>query len=138
MGQIYLIHASRLEAGLYLGLSIASALVLAAYIELDLYGVSAVVLLLLFGAQRYLALTREPELRLQLFGGSGQVALQQCGQTHFYMKYKVYPTRWFAILKLIDSGYSRTLFLNPARFDSDADWRNCRREIARLEAMHVA
>ena len=129
----YLIRPSRVEAWLFAASSMAGGVILLLHLELDLYTISVVLLVWLLGLQNYWRLTRAPDLQLQLFPARGQLALEARGQTQIYDKYKVYPARWFAILKLIDTGNNRTLLLNPARFESDSDWRGFRRELSRME-----
>ncbi|MDJ0779904.1 MAG: hypothetical protein QNJ85_18695 [Gammaproteobacteria bacterium] len=133
MAQIYLIRASRLEAWLIAFTAAAGGLILLAYLDLDLYALCAVLLLWLLGGHYFHRLAQASDLRLQFLPARAGMALEACGQTHFYNKYKVYPARWFAILKLIDTGNNRTLFLNSARFESDSAWRGFRRELTVME-----
>ena len=103
------------------------------HLVIDLYAVCAALLVWLLGIQNFRRLMRAPDQQISLFPARGQLALEARGQTHFYDKYKVYPARWFAILKLIDTGNNRTLFLNPARFESDSAWRGFRRDLSSME-----
>ena len=53
-------------------------------------------------------------------------------QPYFYYKYKVYPCRWFAILKLYDRHINRTEILFPDRFKSLQAYQQCRYLLTRL------
>ena len=75
-------------------------------------------------------------LRINLARSS--IELQQCGQPYFYCKYKVYQTRWFAILKLVNEHKSRTLILNPDRFKSTQSYRQMRYLLRKMEQRNVA
>ena len=133
MSHNYLIRPSRLEAWSFVVIAIAGGIILLTHVVIDLYAVSAILLVWLLGIHNFHRLMSAPDLQMRLYPARGRMVLESRGQTHFYDKYKVYPARWFAILKLIDTGNNRTLFLNPARFESDSDWRGFRRELSRME-----
>ncbi len=65
-------------------------------------------------------------VNLDVDGPDSPVAIEQDGQPYIYVKYKVYATRWFAILKLIDKGNNRTVILNPDRFESKQSYQRLR------------
>jgi hypothetical protein len=74
-------------------------------------------------------------LRINLARAS--VEIQQRGQPYFYCKYKVYQTRWFAILKLNDQPANRTLILNSDCFTSIEKYRRLRFDLRCLEGSDV-
>lgn len=90
---------------------------------MKLGGLLAVGLLALRENRRLL---RQGEVSLILNPGNATIELEQGGQPYFFSKYKVYATRWFAILKLIDKQNSRTLILNPDSFNSKRTYRQLR------------
>jgi hypothetical protein len=79
----------------------------------------------------YRRLIRQGNLLLRVDPGREIIELRQAGQPYFYSKYKVYQTRWFAILKLIDKQKQRTLILNPDCFRSLECYRRCRYDLRR-------
>ncbi|TNF89862.1 MAG: hypothetical protein EP300_04455 [Gammaproteobacteria bacterium] len=81
---------------------------------------------------------RQGTASLMLDASRASIALEQGGQPYFYVKYKVYATRWFAILKLIDKRKTRTLILHPERFDSIQSYRQLRFALTRLEQSNAA
>ena len=60
------------------------------------------------------------------------------GKPYFYCKYKVYQTRWFAILKLIDQASSETLILNSDSFSSNDCYRRFRFDLRQLDGSDAA
>ena len=72
-------------------------------------------------------------IRLRINLARSSVEVQQRGQPYFYCKYKVYQTRWFAILKLVDQQNNRTLILNSDCFDSIEKYRRLRFDLSCLE-----
>ncbi|MDC1288063.1 hypothetical protein N8198_09275 [Gammaproteobacteria bacterium] len=66
------------------------------------------------------------------------IEVQHLGQPYFYSKYKVYQTRWFAILKLIDQQANRTLILNSDCFTSIDNYRRLRFDLRCLERSDAA
>ena len=78
-------------------------------------------------------LRQAPTLCLTLDYRRDGITLQQQDQPYFFSKYKVYPCRWFAILKLVEQSKTRTLILNPDSFDSPREYRNLRHAIYRME-----
>jgi len=98
-------------------------------------GMAAMVL----SAQRgYRHLIRHDIIRLRVDLARQGVLLEQAGQPYFYRKYKVYQTRWFAILELIDQPVSRTLILNSDCFQSVECYRRLRFDLRQLERSNVA
>jgi hypothetical protein len=93
-------------------------------------GMAAMVL----SAQRgYRHLIRHDIIRLRVDLARQGVLLEQAGQPYFYRKYKVYQTRWFAILKLIDQQADRTIILNSDCFQSVENYRRLRFDLRQLE-----
>jgi len=131
--QIFEIHPSRSQPGLMFGAHALVAMAILVYVEptwLMLTGLALVGLL----AQREVSqLQRFGTVTLKLDPGAGSIELEQGGQPHIYFKYKVYATRWFAILKLVDKQKNRTLILNPDRFDSIQSYRQLRFALCNLE-----
>lgn len=77
-------------------------------------------------------------IRLRVDPARQMVELQQAGQPYFYSKYKVYQTRWFAILKLVDQQTDRTLILNSDCFQSVKCYRCMRFDLRQLERADAA
>ena len=98
----------------------------------------AAMLCLLFALHQYREVSREPRAVLTLDRRRCKIALERAGQPYFFSKYKVYPTRWFAILKLEDTQQNRTLFLRPDRFTSLRSYQDCRFALRQMETRHVA
>lgn len=83
-------------------------------------------------------LIRQGIIRLRLDPVRRGCDFEQAGQSYFYSKYKVYQTRWFAILKLVDQRNSRVLILHPGSFDSPESYRRMRFDLHRLERRNAA
>ncbi len=86
----------------------------------------------------YRRLIQQGIIRLRVNTQRSSIEIQQAGQPYSYTKYKVYQTRWFAILKLIDRQNNRTLILNSDCFESTDCYRRCRYDLRRLEGSDVA
>jgi len=78
-------------------------------------------------------LIQQDIIRLRINLARASIEVQQRGQPYFYCKYKVYQTRWFAILKLIDQQSDRTLILNSDCFTSIEKYRRLRFDLSCLE-----
>jgi hypothetical protein len=70
-------------------------------------------------------------LRVNLARAS--IEFQQRDQPYFNCKYKVYQTRWFAILRLNDQQANKTLILNSDCFTSIEKYRQLRFDLRCLE-----
>lgn len=81
----------------------------------------------------YRHLIQHDIIRLRVDPARQMIELQQAGQPYFYRKYKVYQTRWFAILRLIDQHTDRTIILNSDCFQSVEYYRRLRFDLRRLE-----
>jgi hypothetical protein len=86
----------------------------------------------------YRHLIQHDIIRLRVDTERQMIELQQAGQPYFYRKYKVYQTRWFAILKLVDQHTDRTLILNSDCFQSVECYRRLRFDLRQLERSNVA
>jgi hypothetical protein len=94
---------------------------------------------MLLSAQRgYMHLIQHDIIRLRVDTARQAVVLQLAGQPYFYSKYKVYQTRWFAILKLADQQTDRTLILNSDCFQSIECYRRLRFDLRQLERADAA
>ena len=100
--------------------------------------VAAASLCALFAWQDYRSWSNDVEVVLGLDPKRRRILVERSGQPYFFAKYKVYPTRWFAILKLVDSQQNRTLFLKPDRFASARSYRDCRFTLRRMETDRAA
>ena len=138
MQQYYRIRPSRKLIALAIGLHLLIAAMLAAYAEPWPLKLPAVALVSLLGLREVARLGRQADVSLRFDPAEASILLEQDGQPYFHAKYKVYATRWFAILKLIDETRSRTLILHSARFDSDLLYRQLRFALAGKEREHAA
>jgi hypothetical protein len=114
------------------------ALALGAYVEPAMIRVPAIALVLLLGLREARRQSSQGRLFLHCDLRRDRIALQRGEQPYFYRKYKVYGTRWFAILRLIDKGDYRTLILNPDRFDSASSYHRLRYQLRHLEQSRAA
>ena len=89
-------------------------------------------LLLLLTILEIRLLARQQSLRLCLDSKRNRVQLEQGDKPQIYDKYKVYTTRWFAILHLLDSRNNRSLLLNSDRFKSSETYQDFRFYILRM------
>lgn len=133
MQEFFEIHPSRLQLRLFFGAHLLLALLLAIYVEPLTFKVCAVCLVLLLGWREFHLDRSRENLILHYDPRAVKIALQCDGQPYFYSKYKVYGTRWFAILKLDDNIENRTLILNSERFDSEHSYRRLRFLLTRQE-----
>ena len=129
---------SRIQLGIVLFTHLAPLPVIYFYVAPAVLKWSAMVGLVIYAAIEYRRLIRQGNIRLRMLPGRVCLELQQGGQSYFYFKYKVYQTRWFAILKLIDTRNNRTLILNSDCFASIESYRRCRYDLRRLERADAA
>ena len=129
---------SRLQHRALLAMHALAATTIAAYVELSLLKLSLLALLLLLAWREARRFRRARGVQLALNMQAGTIRLGQVGQPYFFSKYKVYPTRWFAILRLIDQRTNRTLCLDPQRFESAASYRHCRFLLRQMERSGAA
>ena len=138
MQDYFEIRPSRTQFVLLIACHGLLALALGAYVESAMIRVPAIALILLLGLRESRRLSSQGRILLQCDSRHGRISLQCGEQPYFYRKYKVYATRWFAILKLIDNADCRTLILNSDRFDSASSYRKLRYQLRRLEQSRAA
>lgn len=107
------------------------------YLEAGLLKACAILGIVISAGLEYRRLIRQGIILLRVDPVRPGIELVQAGQSQFYSKYKVYQTRWFAILKLVDQSTGRTLILNPGSFQSRESYRRLRFDLRRLERLHV-
>lgn len=83
-------------------------------------------------------LIQQDIIKLGLDPGAKLIEFKQGKQPYIYSKYKVYQTRWFAILKLVDTDKTRTLILNPDCFKSLQIYQQLRYQLRKMEQVDVA
>jgi hypothetical protein len=96
----------------------------------------AVICLLAIGESR--GLIQRGKIKLHLDPDNKSIEYKQGEQPYFYRKYKVHQTRWFAILRLIDTDKTRTLILNPDCFSSLESYRQLRYQLRKMEQLDAA
>ena len=133
MQEIYRIPPSNSQLGLTLGAHVVVGLALAAYVTPPWLMLASLALVGLLALRETREQLRSGVVRLKLNPGAAVIELEQGGQPYFYGKYKVYATRWFAILKLLSNHENRTLILNPDRFDSIQSYRQLRFALCQME-----
>ena len=94
---------------------------------------SAIAALVLSTIVEYRHLIQHDIIHLRVNKARASIEILRAGQPYFYCKYKVYQTRWFAILKLIDQQASETLILNSDSFTSNDSYRRFRFDLRQLE-----
>ena len=99
---------------------------------------SGLAALCLYAVCEYRRLIQHGNIRLRVNPGRATIEFEQRGQPYIYRKYKVYETRWFAILKLIERQQNRTLILIPDSFSSLKSYRRLRHQIRQLERIDAA
>ena len=86
----------------------------------------------------YRHLIRHDIMQLRVNKARASIEILRDGQPYFYCKYKVYQTRWFAILKLIDEQASETLILNSDSFTSNDCYRRFRFDLRQMDGSDAA
>lgn len=114
------------------------AVVIIFYLQPGLLQLTSLALVLLLAVTESRYLIRQEIIKLRLDPKGEAVEFEQGGQPYFYSKNKVYQTRWFAILKLVNEHKSRTLILNPDRFKSIQSYRQMRYLLRKMEQRNVA
>ena len=138
MHEIYRIYPSNLEIRLLAGLHVLTALVWYWCVNQKLLLVSGLLLIGLLGWREVGRLRQAAIIELGLNLDTGRIRIVERGQTYFYNKYKVYPSRWFAILKLVNQRQSRTLILHPECFENLNDYRRLRYCLRQTEMLRAA
>jgi hypothetical protein len=108
------------------------------YLEPTLLMLAALAAVCLLCILESRCLIQQEIIKLALDPVSKSIEFKQGEQPHFYNKYKVHQTRWFAILKLVDIDKSRTLILNPDCFDSLQAYQQLRYQLRKMEPAGVA
>jgi hypothetical protein len=86
----------------------------------------------------YRHLIQHDIMQLRVNKARASIEILRDGQPYFYCKYKVYQTRWFAILKLIDEQASETLILNSDSFTSNDCYRRFRFDLRQMDGSDAA
>lgn len=133
MHQYHRIYRSRIQLGMVLCAHLAVLPVIYFYWTPALLKWAGIAALALSASIEYRHLIRQGNMRLRIIQPGAGIELRQHGQPYFYFKYKVYQTRWFAILKLIDTRTHRTLILSSDCFASIDCYRRCRYDLRRLD-----
>ena len=134
-------HEIRVSRSLLFMLAIChalSALLIYFYFSAGLLKWASMAALCLYALCEYRRLIQHEIIHLRVIPANATIEYLQGGQPYFYSKYKVYQTRWFAILKLIDKHTNRTLILNPDSFNSLRSYRLLRHQIRQLERFDAA
>ena len=138
MQQIYRLKRSRAQLWLLWFAHGAAIAVVASYLDSPWLKWSCLAGLLLSALHEQRCLAATANLGLSILPARPAIELSNSEQPHFFTKYKVYETRWFAILKLIDRQHSRTLILNPDSFETAESYRRCRFQLRQLAGYHAA
>ena len=138
MQEYFEIRPSRVQLGLLIAWHCLLAAAVALYVDPVTPKLAAVSLIGLLGIRETSLLARQRKLLLHCNPRTAQIELQCGAQPYFFSKYKVYATRWFAILKLMDKDLNMTLLLNPDRFDSVESYRRLRYLLRCLERSRAA
>jgi len=86
----------------------------------------------------YRHLIQHDIMQLRVNRARASIEILRGGKPYFYRKYKVYQTRWFAILKLIDEPASETLILNSDSFTSNDCYRRFRFDLRQMDGSDAA
>jgi hypothetical protein len=86
----------------------------------------------------YRHLIQHDIMQLRVNKARASIEILRGGEPYFYCKYKVYQTRWFAILKLIDEQASETLILNSDSFTSNDCYRRFRFDLRQMDGSDAA
>jgi hypothetical protein len=105
------------------------------YIDDLIFKSGCSLLCVLLGLSECSRLRSQEAIQLELNSNESTICLKQNGQPYFYHKNKVYPTRWFAILRLVGEPKIRTLFLNSDRFKSVQNYQAIRYSLVQMERM---
>ena len=138
MQEYYEIRPSAAQRNFLLSSHGLAAAAIYFYLEpatLMLPALAAVSLLAIYESR---CLIQQEIIKLRLDPANKSIEFEQGQQPYFYSKYKVYQTRWFAILKLLDADKSRTLILNSDCFDSLQAYQQLRYQLRKMEQADAA
>ncbi len=133
MQEYYQVSPSRTQLILLLAAYLTGAITIYFYLGPAFLKWTALTALALAALVESRRLIQHDIIRLRINLTHASIEVQQRGQPYFYCKYKVYQTRWFAILKLIDQQSDRTLILNSDCFASIEKYRRLRFDLSCLE-----
>ena len=103
------------------------------YLEPALLMLSALAAICLLAIYESRCLIQQEIIKLGIDPEAKLIEFQQGEQPYIFNKYKVYQTRWFAILKLVDTDKTRTLILNPDCFQSLETYQRLRYQLRKME-----
>jgi len=103
------------------------------YLEPTLLMLSALAAVCLLAFYESRCLIQQEIIKLGLDPVAKLIEFEQGKQPYIFNKYKVYQTRWFAILKLVDTDKTRTLILNPDCFKSLETYQRLRYQLRKME-----
>ena len=138
MQEYYEVSPSRTQLILLLAAHLTGAITIYFYLDLAFLKWAALTALALAAFVESRRLIQHDIILLRVNLTRASIEVQQRGQPYFYCKYKVYQTRWFAILKLIDQQASETLILNSDSFTSNDCYRRFRFDLRQLEGSDAA
>ena len=118
MSEIFQIKPSRSQSIFLVCLYSLTLVVAFFYIDSKLSLALLLGLILLFAIIETRNWRRQQSIRLKLNPEAGSIEFEQADRAQIYDKYKVYTSRWFAILQLLDNQENRNLLLNSDRFKS--------------------
>ena len=133
MQEYYEVSPSRKQLILLLAAHLTGAITIYFYRSPAFLKWAALAALVLAAIVESRRLIQHDIIRLRINLARASIEVQQRGQPYFYCKYKVYQTRWFAILKLVDQQDNRTLILNSDCFISIEKYRRLRFDLSCLE-----
>lgn len=138
MQQYFEIYPAARHPGLILAGHGLVAVAIAVYVEPVAMMLGGLTLAGLLALRETSQSMRQEIIALKLNPRDASIELEQGGQPYFYGKYKVYATRWFAILKLIDKRKTRTLILNPDRCNSIQSYHQLRYALRQMDQADAA
>jgi hypothetical protein len=133
MIETFHIHASRIQFILLASGYCMIGLLAWAYIDGWILRSCCSGLCALLILSEFLQYRDQKDLQLRLNLNENSITIKQGGQSYIYRKNKVYPARWFAILRLVGKPNNRTLFLNSDRFKSVLDYQAIRYSLIQME-----
>jgi len=136
--ETYEIRPSTSQLILLLASYALTGMVIFFYIEPTWFKFNALALMVLLVIYESKRLIQQGIIIIRLHRRDESIELNYDGQSYFFNKNKVYQTRWFAILKLMNEHNTRILILNPDRFKSIEIYRRLRFYLRKLESADVA